>query len=149
MFPIKKILCTTDFSDPSFKAIVAAGEFSRKFKASLMVLHVVEEIPVLPALPTNPSIDVPLYQEKLEEMALVTLDTIVKDKIGKRASADLIVGRGKAAEEIVKTAADKGADLIVIGTHGETGFRHLILGSVTEKVVRLAGCPVLTVHAAD
>jgi nucleotide-binding universal stress UspA family protein len=149
MFPIKKILCTTDFSDPSFKALVAADEFAKKFKASVMVLHVVEEIPVLPALPTNPSIDVPLYQEKLEEMALITLETVVKDKIGEKASPELIVGRGKAAEEIVKTAAEKGANLIIIGTHGETGFRHLVLGSVTEKVVRLAKCPVLTVHAGD
>lgn len=149
MFPIKKILCTTDFSDPSFKALVAGGEFAGKFKASLMVLHVVEEIPVLPALPTNPAIDVPLYQEKLEEIALITLETVVKDKIGGKVSPELIVGRGKAAEEIVETAAEKGANLIIIGTHGETGFRHFVLGSVTEKVVRLAKCPVLTVHAGD
>ncbi|MBN1572697.1 MAG: universal stress protein [Deltaproteobacteria bacterium] len=149
MFPIKKILCTTDFSDPSFKALIAAREMAEKFKASLMILHVVEEIPVLPALPTNPAIDVPLYQEKLEEMAMITLETVVKDKIGEKASPELIIGRGKAAETIVETAVEKGANLIVIGTHGETGFRHFVLGSVTEKVVRLAKCPVLTVHAAD
>jgi nucleotide-binding universal stress UspA family protein len=149
MFPIKKILCTTDFSDPSFNALIAAKEMALKFKASLMVLHVVEEIPVLPALPTNPAIDVPLYQEKMEEMAMIALETIVKDKIGEKASPEPVIGRGKAAETIVETAAEKGANLIVIGTHGETGFRHFVLGSVTEKVVRLAKCPVLTVHAGE
>jgi nucleotide-binding universal stress UspA family protein len=149
MFPIKKILCTTDFSDPSFKALIAADEFAKRFEASVMVLHVVEEIPVLPALPTNPAIDVPLYQEKLKEMAMITLETVVKDRFRKKVSPELIVEQGKAAEEIVKTAAEKGANMIIIGTHGETGFRHLVLGSVTEKVVRLAKCPVLTVHAGD
>ena len=149
MFPIKKILCTTDFSDPSFKALIAGGELAEKFGAQLMVLHIVEKVPDLPALPTNPTIDITLYQKKLEEMALITLDTIVSDKIKGKVSPELIIGQGRAAEEIVETATDKGADLIVIGTHGETGFRHFILGSVTEKVIRLSSCPVLTVHAEN
>ncbi len=149
MFPIKKILCTTDFSDPSFKALIAGGELAKKFEAHLMVLHIVEKVPNLPALPTNPTIDITLYQKKLEEMALITLETIVKDKLKGKVSPELIIGQGRAAEEIVEIATDKRADLIVIGTHGETGFRRLILGSVTEKVVRLSRCPVLTVQTED
>ncbi len=149
MFPIKKILCTTDFSDPSFKALIAGGEFAEKFEAQLMVLHIVEKVPSLPALPTNPTIDITLYQKMLEEMAFITLETIVSDKIKGKISPELIIGQGRAAEEIVETATDKRADLSIIGTHGEPGFRRLILGAVTENGVRLSRCPVLTVHTED
>ena len=61
MLPFKKILCPIDFSDPSYMALEAAEELALQYSAELFVVHVVEKIPVLPALPTNPTIDIPFY----------------------------------------------------------------------------------------
>ena len=147
MLPFKKILCPTDFSDSAFMALKMANELAQEYSAELLVVHVVSEIPVLPALPTNPTIDIPLYQEMLDDAAKTTLETLIKDKISPDISVKPIIVQGNAAHEIVEVAKKEGVDLLVISTHGETGFRHFIYGSVAEKVVRLSPCPVLTIHA--
>jgi nucleotide-binding universal stress UspA family protein len=74
---------------------------------------------------------------------------VIGPQWAERHRAVQVVKVGYAVEEIVKYAKDQEIDLIVIGTHGHTGFAHLLLGSIAEKVVRMATCPVLSVHPKD
>jgi universal stress protein A len=83
----------------------------------------------------------------LQTSAKNSLQDFMSQKVPKEVSARAIIGHGDAADEIVRIGEEEKADLIVIATHGMTGWRHLIFGSVAEKVVRRAGCPVLTVRA--
>jgi nucleotide-binding universal stress UspA family protein len=117
MFPVKTVLCPTDFSEPSQEALKIARELASQVGAGLLLVHVV---PVLPALPNDPNyvLKVPEYERLLHQ----------------------------DADEIVRIAEIEKADLIVIATHGTTGWRRFMFGSVADKVVRLAKCPVLTIR---
>jgi nucleotide-binding universal stress UspA family protein len=140
MFPAKKIVCPTDFSDGSFQALAEASELALQSGAEVYLLHVLAVIP--PS--TEPGIPEPqTWRHSDAESELRKLATPLTSK-GIRVQC--IVADGEEAEEIVRTAQEVGADLIVIATHGNTGWRHLAFGSVTEKVVRLASCPVLTIR---
>lgn len=151
MLPFKKILCTTDFSEPSYTGLKLANEMALHFSAELLLVHIISLTPITvggPVVDTN--FDVTVYQEHLEASARRTLQEIMEQRI----SRDLIkctpvVVSGYAADEIVRLASEEKADLIVIATHGLTGWRHFISGSVAEKVVRLSPCPVLTVRPPD
>lgn len=146
MLPYKKILCPTDFSEPSYEAIKAAGELAFHFGSELCVLHVVSPVPLVPtgAEPTS-GFNVPLYERELEASSKRSLEEIINQMEWKDLKVRLIVLRGNAADEIVRVAEEEQAELIVIATRGRTGLDRLIFGSVAEKVVRLAKCPVLTV----
>lgn len=145
MLPFKKILCPTDFSEPSYDAIKAAGELAYHFESELCVIHVVPPVPMVP-IGTEPSgFNVPLYQQELEASSKKSLEKVVNQLEAEALKVRLIVLRGNPADEIVRTADEEDADLIVIATHGRTGLDRLIFGSVAEKVVRFAKCPVLTV----
>lgn len=138
MFPAKKIVCPTDFSEGSFRALAAASELAVLFGAEIHLVHIIELLPPT----TEPGL--PLPQEELHEEAEEELRKIAETLTAKGVRTQTAVGDGDAATEIVRMAEELGADLIVIATHGNTGWRHLAFGSVTEKVVRLAACPVLT-----
>jgi len=88
MLPVTHILCPIDFSESSYQALETAEELAVHFNAKLTVLHVVQDIPVLPALPTNPSIDVPEYQEKLEEAGRIALDMTIQEKVSSVVQAE-------------------------------------------------------------
>jgi nucleotide-binding universal stress UspA family protein len=145
MLPIKKIVCPTDFSEPSYEAIKAAGELAFHFGSELCVLHVVSPVPLIPMGAEPSGFNVSLYERELEASSKRTLEEITHQLEWKDLKVRLIVLRGNAADEIVRTAGEENADLIVIATRGRTGLDRLIFGSVAEKVVRLAKCPVLTV----
>jgi len=147
MLPVTHILCPIDFSESSYKALETAEELAVHFNAKLTVLHVVQDIPVLPALPTNPSIDIPEYQEKLEEAGKIALDMTIKDKVSSIVQAESMIRSGRPADVIVDVAAELNPSFLVISDHGESGVAHFMFGSVAEKVVRHASCPVLTVQA--
>ena len=106
----------------------------------------VQDIPVLPALPTNPSIDVPEYQEKLEEAGRIALETTIQEKISSIVQVESAIKSGRPADVIIDVADEIKPDFLVISTHGESGVTHLFFGSVAEKVIRHASCPVLTVQ---
>lgn len=146
MLTIKKILCSTDFSEPSYEGLKYAIEMASHFGAELCVVHVV---PVVPSLPPNPNFvfEVPEYERALHAEAEQKLRELKEQQIPKEIKARTVIGHGDAGNEIVRLAEDEGADLIVIATHGETGWRYFIFGSVAEKVARLAPCPVLSVRA--
>ncbi len=148
MLPIEKILCPTDFSQPSCDGLATAGEMASHFGSELLLVHV---LPVLPALPPDPNFvfNVPEYELALHADANERLCKLAEEMTAKGVKTRTQVGHGDAGSEIVRIAAAEGAGLIVLATHGATGWRHVVFGSVAEKVVRLAHCPVLTVRAAQ
>ena len=146
MLPFKRIICPTDFSEPACKAIKAAGELAEKFSAELILVHVVGAIPALDTPTGMVGFDVSAYQKELTDSAEKSLQERIDKHIPETVSARTLVVHGEAAHEIVRAAIEEECDLIVMSTHGATGWRERIFGSVTEKVVRHAECPVLTVH---
>jgi nucleotide-binding universal stress UspA family protein len=145
MLHIKTILCPTDFSEPAREALNVASDLAHHFGAELRLLHVV---PVLPTLPPDPNFvfKVPEYERFLHTDAEKNLQTLKTELAAKSIQVTTSVTHGYAAEEIIRAAEAEKADMIVIATHGGTGWQHLIFGSVAEKVVRLASCPVLTIR---
>ncbi len=147
MLSFKKILCPSDFSAPSLEALSAARDMAKVFGAELLLLHVVAPVPVVDG-PAGPApIDASLYDAEMEKAAKKNLEEICAKYIPESIKTHLLVGLGNAAQEILRVAEEKCPDLIVIATHGESGWRHLFFGSVAEKVVRHALSPVLVVHA--
>jgi nucleotide-binding universal stress UspA family protein len=146
MLPFKKILCPSDFSEASGLAVGAATEIALQFQAQLYLVHVV---PVLPALPPDPNfvIEVPEYERALHADAERQLEALSEDLTGRGLVVHTMVRHGDAGREIVRVAKTEAIDLIVIATHGVTGWQHVMFGSVAEKVVRLAHRPVLTIPA--
>ena len=148
MLPIKNILWPTDFSDPSYEALKVALEFATHFDA---VLHIITVIPLVPLVEAplgaeSAGFNIAAYQNELEGHAKKSLKDIVEQRIGKDIKVVMDVSIGTAAAEIIRYATEKNIDLIVISTHGLSGWRKFISGSTTEQVVRQATCPVLTIH---
>ena len=143
---IRRILFPTDFSAPAKEAQKYAMAFADRFGAELHLMHVVPDIAMpLPDSTTSwtlPAADMKLQVEAAEKQLSLELgpEWIERHRVVCKAVV------GFAVEEIVEYAKKHDIELIVIGTHGRTGLSHLLLGSVAEKLVRLATCPVLTVH---
>jgi nucleotide-binding universal stress UspA family protein len=146
MLPIKRILCPTDFSSPSLEGLKAANELAHHFSAELVVLHVNPPIPVMPEGHGAMNFNIPEYQKEMERAANEQIGKVVERWVTPGVKATARVAQGDPAEEVAAAAAETKADLIVMSTHGRTGWRRFVTGSVTEKVVRLAELPVLTVH---
>ncbi len=149
MLPIKRILWPTDFSEPSYEALKTAQELAEHFSAELFVLHVITPVPAVSSPDGPAGFDVSVYQEQLKESSKESLKKIVRSKISKKIKSHSRIVMGRAPDEIVKISKEENIDLIVIATHGETGWRHLVFGSVAEKVVRSAESPVLTIHEPE
>jgi universal stress protein A len=146
MVSIRRILAPTDFSDSSAPAVRYAAELADKFSAELILLHVVQDLAlVLPdaVMPT------PMPAADLTQL-IAAARTGLANQVAALGLARLKprteVRVGSPTAEIDAAAKDLGADLICISTHGRTGLAHLLLGSVAEKVVRHAPCPVLIVR---
>lgn len=137
-----RILFPTDFSAPARKAQDYAVALAETFGAQLHVMTVVPEI----ILPATDSFTVWTLPEGGVKGQLEAAEARLKAELGPGSNAVLHVTVGLPVEEIMKYADEHEIDLIVAGTHGHTGLSHLLLGSVAEKLVRLATCPVLTVH---
>jgi universal stress protein A len=154
MLPVKRILCPTDFSEPSFTALKSANELAVHFSATLYLVHVVPSIPVAPPMVNmsyavvTTDVDIEKYREDLIRSSEKALETVIEEKTGHNlVGLYPIILEGDVPQQIVRTAEKKEIDIIVMGTHGQTGWRHLVFGSVAEKVVRLSPVPVLTIPA--
>ena len=145
MLPFKKILCPTDFSEPALTALKRAEELARHFGAAVIVAHVIPPVPGPHSFPdpqASFNFDVPLFQQELAIKAEQMLkDLVSHHKVGTRNA----VTTGEPAPEILRIAHQEHVDLIVIASHGRTGWRRLVFGSVAEEVGRQATCPVLTI----
>ena len=145
MIKITNVLVATDFSDTSASALNYWREFARMFGATLHVLHVVEN-GLMWAGPEAAGIDFVQLQAEIAAAARETLDRIVIAEDRAQLKAVTAVRTGSPALEIAAYAKAQGIDLILMGTHGRGMMGHLLMGNVAEKVVRIASCPVLTVH---
>ncbi len=148
MIALKKILVATDFSEPSEAALAYGRELARSFGAALTVVHVVENV-----LSRSYGIDGgammidPELQRQIEAAALEHIERNIFEEDRKvLKAAGVVLVSNAPAEAIVNFARQSNIDLIVMGTHGRGGVAHLVMGSVSERVVRTAPCPVLTVR---
>ena len=147
MFPLKKILCPTDFSEPSLEAIKAAAELAERYRAEIILMHAVPPLPAYPQPGAMAVLDTAAYLQERLTYGKKTMEGLIKDKIPDKVSARSLVLTGNPSDEITRLAETEDVDLIVIATHGVTGWRRFIFGSVAERVVRLSPCPVLTIPA--
>ena len=149
MLPFRKVLCPTDFSEPACQAIDAAGEIAEHFGAELILIHVVGAIPVLETPAGAPGFDIATYQAELMNSARRSLDERKALHVPASVPTRTMVTLGDAAHEIARVAEEEGIDLIVVASHGASGWRQRLFGSVAEKIVRTARCSVLTVRIGD
>jgi universal stress protein A len=147
MRPIRTILAAVDFSPSSAPVVDAAVTLARQFDAKVRLVHAYD-VPIPLVSPYEVAIPEPYLQET-RRIAAEKLAALVEQVRAKGISADSLLSEVPAAAAIVRAAEESKADLVVIGTRGHTGLKHLLLGSVAERTVRLAPCPVLTVKAAS
>ena len=147
MIALKHVLVATDFSDASERALAYGRELARTFGAKLRLLHVVENVASRYATEVA-FVDFPDIQVKIEEAGRVRLHSLITDDDRATLGATGVVVTSSApASAIVDHAMTEPTDVIVVGTHGRTGVAHFFMGSVAERVVQTAPCPVLTVRA--
>jgi nucleotide-binding universal stress UspA family protein len=146
MIDLHRILVPTDFSKSSANALTYGAAFASRFGAELHLLHVVQDLALFipEAVMVSPPMMPPV--EQFVSAARTALDRAVSELAVPDVRIVPEVAEGTPFEEIIRFAREKDIDLIVMGTHGHTGLAHLFLGSVAEKVVRRAPCPVLTVR---
>ena len=146
---ITRILVPTDFSETSDAALAYAKGLAASLRASLHVMHVFDDIYATSAL--TPEVYAPISDDVRERTVRRTqaqLDVRLLQPDSLPVSGTTEIRTGLTATAIVECAEERDIDLIVMGTHGRGGVLHLLLGSVAERVVRVAPCPVLTVSAA-
>jgi universal stress protein A len=139
------ILAPTDFSEFSKQAIRCGFELAQKFGAKLSLLHVVE-LPAFPIEGLAPSKTGATLLEDLERQASLELGQVLPEAAGTAVEVNRLVVVGTPYRKIVEVGEAVKANLIVMATHGRTGLSHLVMGSVAERVVRSASCPVLTIR---
>ena len=149
MLRLNRILAPTDFSVHSDHALCSAAEMAQQFGAKLFLLHVVSN----EALESIAKAHVPpqpvdrVYEDLTQEIREQYVKH-VRPEIRKSVETEILVLPGVPFLEIIRVARMKGVDLIVMATQGRTGLSHALMGSVTEKVVRKAPCPVFSIRPA-
>jgi universal stress protein A len=142
---IRQILAPTDFSEYSKQAVASAYELAQTFGAKLILLHVVE-LPVYPVEAFLPSAAGTTLLDDLERQARLDLAQLLPRAEDGKVEAMCQAVPGTPYYKIIEVAQAAKVDLIVMATHGRTGLSHLVMGSVAERVVRMAPCPVLTIR---
>lgn len=139
----KNVCCAVDFGDPSRAALEQAADLARFLGAELTIVHVTPPPPTVPAdvLAATTGAVAPAVEEA---EALETWRAEAELRAGKSVRARLL--GGDPAREIVRLVGEDGFDLVVVGTHGRTGLRRAVMGSVAERIVREAPCAVLVAH---
>ena len=154
MFPFRRILFPTDFSACALEALPKACELASVSRAALVLVHV---LPVEPPTPWDvpPYADFGLavmpeseYRLRLEQEVGRRLAALAVEHLPAELERVLVIKSGDPAREIVATAAEQRCDLIMMATHGWAGWRHLVFGSVAEKVLRESDRPVLVIKGA-
>ena len=151
MLKIQKIVCPVDFSNCSQQALNYAQELAKQFDAELSIVHAYEDpsayvTPMPMSGYVGPGAELLLALRKQLETRIEQCRTEVV-AAGVKVRAELL--EGAPYRVVLDWAKEYGADMIVVGTHGHTGLTHALLGSVTERIVRMADCPVLTIRTPD
>lgn len=146
MIELRRILVPTDFSKYSQAGLNYAAAFADKFGAELHLLHVVQNLAlVVPDVITMEPTALP-SPEQFTPAVQAGFDRLIAENKLEKFKIQKEIREGTPFYEIIQYAREADIDLIVMGTHGHSGLAHVLLGSVTEKVVRKAPCPVLTVR---
>ncbi len=146
MQPVKSILWPSDASKFSVRSLETAVELAKQFGAKLYGLQVVPRVPIDDsgfAGPPIAELDIPKYEQRLRYSAEKALKQTVAEKVPEDVAVETHVEMGKASEVIINFAKELKVDLIVMVTHGRTGLSHLMIGSVTEDVIRRSPIPIL------
>ncbi len=138
----ERILFPTDFSDHAAYAQGYALSLAQQYKADLHIIHVVQLFSYVVDFGMDNTVQYQAVQESLQKMMDELVDSLASEPVS--ITGELL--QGDPVGEIIRTAREERSDLIVIGTHGRSALQHALLGSVTEKVVRKAPCPVLTIR---
>jgi nucleotide-binding universal stress UspA family protein len=145
MIEIRRILCPIDFSDHSRRALDHAIAVARWYESTLTVLHVFSPAPVT-AFGPGPVVFEPIILTSADrDQLLADTKAFAETESAPGITIEAVVREGNTAGEILEQATSMKADLLVISTHGRSGFERLLLGSVAEKVLRKVSCPVMTV----
>ena len=147
MIPPRKILLPCDFSEPFYEALKAAKKVAMPFSAELIFMHVVPALPPFAPPPEDkPGFDVMAYVKNLHSSAEKSMQEVIDKKIGNKLKAHALVAHGDVAARIAGYAQKENVDLILIASHGTAGWKKTYLGSVTEKLMRIASTPTLIVR---
>jgi nucleotide-binding universal stress UspA family protein len=139
-----KILVPIDFSDYSGKAISYAKEIASAYDSQLQLLHIIEE-KAHPAFSLSGKSSIFDLVPNIEAESRKRIEELLNNAPGPDVKSTIHIQGGNASSDIIKFTSEYSSDLVVIASHGLTGIEHLLLGSVTEKVVRMAPCPVVTI----
>jgi nucleotide-binding universal stress UspA family protein len=145
---LKKVLVPTDFSESARNAVTYGVSFAKEYGAELVLLHVVENLTVGYASDLFPVPMAEVFQE-ISGYAKAELAKLAEEARSRGISVREEVVQGKPSAEIVRFAAENAIDMIVLGTHGKGMLDQALFGSTTERVVRRAPCPVLTVRTVE
>jgi nucleotide-binding universal stress UspA family protein len=148
MIVLKQILVATDFGESAAVALAYGRDLARTFNARLHVLHAVEDV----MLRYSPEVGLasPDLQKNIEAASTRDLEKLITEDDRNTLTVVPVVKTGvNIPAEIVEYAKANQIDLIITGTHGRGAVKHFLMGSVAERVVRTAACPVLTVHAKE
>lgn len=145
MKEVKKILVPVDFSENSKKIIKSAVYVAEKFQASLAVVFVVQSFEDYSGF-FVPHMPIAQFEEEMVQSAERKMESFLDENLSGSVAHEAKVLSGDVAEEIVSYAQVQGMDMIVMGTHGYKGFEKILFGSVAEKVVKTAPCPVMTIN---
>ena len=146
MIKMKTILHPTDFSESSMYALGYAISFAKEFEAKLYLLHVIEPVSTMFYLDASKAPPAVEAMTDIQNHAQRALEEVLPPEVKGTISTEYMIRGGAPFLEIIRCAKEIDADMIVCGTHGRTGLKHLIMGSVAENVVRKSPCPVLTVR---
>jgi nucleotide-binding universal stress UspA family protein len=138
---LKNILFASDFSEASMDALPYAAGIARKLCSSIYLCHIVEPNPLVASAPEV----APRLYEGMRNQAVAQLAALEHSSKLNEIDTKTVVGAGAIGDALPNVVVDNKIDLIVMGTHGRTGMRRLLLGSAVEAVCRVANCPVLTV----
>jgi universal stress protein A len=141
---IRRILVPCDFSEYAEKALTWALELAERWRSRVLLLHVIPR-PSYPPMLMGSYFDVAQFEASLQAEAETRAKEIVARAGNKAVQIETQVIIGEPFSDICRMAEDEKVDLIVMGSHGRTGLRHVLLGSVAERVVRHAPCPVLVI----
>ena len=137
------VLCGTDFSEDSYRAVDYGLRFAKNALGALMLAHVVH----VPAGDLLGQKAYTLNFQEAEARVLGLLQELQASRLGGYPKCELRVEVGDPAEQLLKIARDRKVDLMITATHGRSGLAHLVMGSVAEKIIRHAPCPVFVVRA--
>ena len=143
----RHILVPTDFSAASRKAIDYADGFASTFQSKVTLLHVIEPMVLPPEYGYIPAYSPEDESKQIESVRRQLLE--MASGLDSARDTEVIVRVGRPWHEVISAVIELGNDLLVVTTHGRTGFKHMLMGSVAEKIVRHATCPVLVVRPEE